>query len=141
MAGVAPLAAVPFGRIVNNTIWGGSSNGTGIEVRDNTAPTILNNLFANLSGSQELLTPLGLQYVGFLGCLVGTLVGVLPGIGPLAGISLLLPMTFGLDATRALVMLAGIYYGAMYGGSTTSDRKSTRLNSSHMSESRMPSSA
>ena len=52
--------------------------------------------------------------------MVGTLVGVLPGVGPLAGISLLLPATFGLDATRAIVMLAGIYYGAMYGGSTTS---------------------
>ena len=50
----------------------------------------------------------------------GTLVGVLPGVGPLAGISLLLPATFGLDATSAIVMLAGIYYGAMYGGSTTS---------------------
>jgi putative tricarboxylic transport membrane protein len=51
---------------------------------------------------------------------VGTLVGVLPGVGPLAGISLLLPATFGLTATNAIVMLAGIYYGAMYGGSTTS---------------------
>jgi putative tricarboxylic transport membrane protein len=56
----------------------------------------------------------------FLGCLVGTLVGVLPGIGPLAGISILLPVTFGLDATKAIVMLAGIYYGSQYGGSTTS---------------------
>jgi putative tricarboxylic transport membrane protein len=56
----------------------------------------------------------------FLGCLVGTLVGVLPGIGPLAGISILLPLTFGLDATKAIVMLAGIYYGSQYGGSTTS---------------------
>ena len=45
----APAGAVPFGRLVNNTIWGGASNGTGIEVRDNAAPTILNNLFANLS--------------------------------------------------------------------------------------------
>ena len=45
----APAAAVPFGRLINNTIWGGVSNGTGIEVRDNAAPTILNNLFANLS--------------------------------------------------------------------------------------------
>jgi len=62
----------------------------------------------------------GVLVYAFLGCLVGTLVGVLPGVGPLAGISLLLPLTFGLDATRALVMLAGIYYGAMYGGSTTS---------------------
>lgn len=57
---------------------------------------------------------------GFLGCLVGTLVGMLPGIGPLAGISILLPATFGLDATKAIVMLAGIYYGSQYGGSTTS---------------------
>jgi putative tricarboxylic transport membrane protein len=62
----------------------------------------------------------GVLLYAVAGCLVGTLVGVLPGIGPLAGISLLLPMTFGLDATRAIVMLAGIYYGAMYGGSTTS---------------------
>src|SRR4026207_594225 len=55
-----------------------------------------------------------------VGCVVGTLVGVLPGVGPLAGISLLLPASFGLDATSAMVLLAGIYYGAMYGGSTTS---------------------
>ena len=56
-----------------------------------------------------------------LGCVVGTIVGVLPGLGPLAGISLLLPLTFGLTpTTRASCMLAGIYYGAMYGGSTTS---------------------
>ena len=65
-------------------------------------------------------SPPGVLWYGFIGCLVGTLVGVLPGVGPLAGISLLLPVTFGLDATRAIVMLAGIYYGAMYGGSTTS---------------------
>src|SRR5919197_409073 len=59
-------------------------------------------------------------WYAFLGCLVGTLVGILPGIGPLAGISILLPATFGLDATKAIVMLAGIYYGSQYGGSTTS---------------------
>jgi putative tricarboxylic transport membrane protein len=59
-------------------------------------------------------------WYAFLGCLVGTLVGVLPGIGPLSGISILLPITFGLDATKAIVMLAGIYYGSQYGGSTTS---------------------
>jgi len=56
----------------------------------------------------------------FLGCPRRTLVGVLPGIGPLAGISILLPITFGLNATNAIVMLAGIYYGSQYGGSTTS---------------------
>src|ERR1044071_4067108 len=70
-------------------------------------------------GFQVALAPGALWY-GFLGCLVGTLVGVLPGGGALARIRLLLPVTYGLDATRALVMLAGIYYGAMYGGSTTS---------------------
>jgi putative tricarboxylic transport membrane protein len=70
-------------------------------------------------GFSVALSPPVLLYA-FVGCLIGTLVGVLPGVGPLAGISLLLPATFGMDATRAIVMLAGIYYGAMYGGSTTS---------------------
>lgn len=55
-----------------------------------------------------------------VGAIVGTLVGVLPGLGPIAGIALLIPATFGLNATSAIIMLAGIYYGAMYGGSTTS---------------------
>ncbi len=55
-----------------------------------------------------------------LGAVVGTLVGVLPGLGPIAGIALLIPATFGLNPTSAIIMLAGIYYGAMYGGSTTS---------------------
>jgi putative tricarboxylic transport membrane protein len=59
-------------------------------------------------------------WYAFLGCLVGTLVGMLPGIGPLAGISILLPVTYGLDPTKAIIMLAGIYYGSQYGGSTTS---------------------
>ena len=70
-------------------------------------------------GFSVALRPDVLLYA-FIGCLVGTLVGVLPGIGPLAGISILLPVTFGLDATKAIVMLAGIYYGSQYGGSTTS---------------------
>jgi putative tricarboxylic transport membrane protein len=56
----------------------------------------------------------------FIGVLVGTLVGVLPGIGPAGAMSLLLPVTFGLSPVSAIIMLAGIYYGAMYGGSTTS---------------------
>ncbi len=56
----------------------------------------------------------------FLGVLIGTLVGVLPGLGPAATISLLLPGTFHLSPTSAIIMLAGVYYGAMYGGSTTS---------------------
>src|SRR3989304_3252343 len=56
----------------------------------------------------------------FIGCLWGTVVGVLPGLGPLAGMTLLLPLTFGLDPTTGIIMLTGIFYGAMYGGSTTS---------------------
>ncbi|MDX2102439.1 MAG: tripartite tricarboxylate transporter permease [Alphaproteobacteria bacterium] len=55
----------------------------------------------------------------FLGCLIGTLVGVLPGVGPVATIAILLPITLSLDPIGALIMLAGIYYGAQYGGSTT----------------------
>jgi putative tricarboxylic transport membrane protein len=77
---------------------------------------IFDNLFI---GFAVAFRPDVLVYA-FLGCLVGTLVGILPGIGPLAGISILLPVTFGLDATKAIVMLAGIYYGSQYGGSTTS---------------------
>jgi putative tricarboxylic transport membrane protein len=74
----------------------------------------------NLSlGFSVALSPAVLLYA-FVGCVIGTLVGMLPGVGPLAGISLLLPATFGLNATTAIVLLAGIYYGAMYGGSTTS---------------------
>jgi putative tricarboxylic transport membrane protein len=61
----------------------------------------------------------GLLYC-FLGCLWGTVVGVLPGLGPLAGMTLLLPLTFGLDPTIGIIMLTGIFCGAMYGGSTTS---------------------
>ena len=55
----------------------------------------------------------------FIGVVVGTLVGILPGVGPIATIAMLLPLTFNFDPTGALIMLAGIYYGAQYGGSTT----------------------
>ena len=55
----------------------------------------------------------------FLGALIGTLIGVLPGIGPIATMAMLLPLTYYLQPTEALIMLAGIYYGAQYGGSTT----------------------
>src|SRR5690606_14125291 len=55
----------------------------------------------------------------FIGALLGTAIGVLPGLGPLATIAMLLPLTFSLDPISALIMLAGIYYGAQYGGSTT----------------------
>ena len=56
----------------------------------------------------------------FLGSLIGTLVGVLPGVGPLAALALLLPITFTMTPVGGMVMLASIFYGAMYGGSTTS---------------------
>lgn len=68
-----------------------------------------------------LQTALQLHNLGyaFVGCLVGTAIGVLPGVGPLATIAMLLPLTFALPPESALIMLAGIYYGAQYGGSTT----------------------
>src|SRR3712207_4211119 len=56
----------------------------------------------------------------FCGVLIGTLVGVLPGIGPVTAIALLIPLSFGLDPVSGLIFLSGIYYGSMYGGSTTS---------------------
>jgi putative tricarboxylic transport membrane protein len=70
-------------------------------------------------GFAVALTP-GNLFLCFVGCLWGTAVGVLPGLGPLAGMALLLPLTFKLDPTGAVIMLAGIFNGAMYGGSTTS---------------------
>ncbi len=70
-------------------------------------------------GARTLFTPTNLFFC-FLGVLMGTLVGVLPGLGPTAAIALLLPNTFHVPPVTAIIMLAGIYYGAMYGGSTTS---------------------
>jgi len=72
-----------------------------------------------LMGYQVALQP-GNLFFCFIGVLIGTLVGVLPGLGPVAAISLLLPTTFHITPVSAVIMLAGIYYGAMYGGSTTS---------------------
>ena len=69
-------------------------------------------------GFSVALAPANLLYC-FLGVLLGTIIGVLPGLGPVATISILLPFTFGLQPHTALIMLAGIYYGAQYGGSTT----------------------
>jgi len=78
------------------------------------------NIFQNvLYGFQVALQPLNLIYC-FFGVLIGTLVGVLPGLGPAAAIALLLPSTFKATPVSGVIMLAGIYYGAMYGGSTTS---------------------
>jgi putative tricarboxylic transport membrane protein len=72
-----------------------------------------------LYGFSICLQPINLFYC-FVGVFVGTLIGVLPGIGPVATISMLLPATFKMSPVGAIIMLAGIYYGAMYGGSTTS---------------------
>src|SRR3989337_1754219 len=72
-----------------------------------------------LHGFSVALQPINLLYC-FLGVLIGTLVGVLPGLGPASAIALLLPTTFHVSPVAATIMLAGIYYGAMYGGSTTS---------------------
>ena len=72
-----------------------------------------------LYGFQIALQPINLLYC-FVGVFIGTLVGVLPGLGPAAAIALLLPSTFAASPVSAVIMLAGIYYGAMYGGSTTS---------------------
>jgi putative tricarboxylic transport membrane protein len=80
---------------------------------------MLESLQLLLGGFATALTAQNLLYC-VIGAIVGTLVGILPGLGPIAGIALLIPATFGLNATSALIMLAGIYYGAMYGGSTTS---------------------
>ena len=77
------------------------------------------DLISNLAlGFSTALTFANLAYA-FAGVLIGTLIGVLPGIGPVATLAMLLPITYALEPTSALIMLAGIYYGAQYGGSTT----------------------
>jgi len=76
-------------------------------------------LFANLARGFSVAVSLQNLGLCFVGTFVGTLVGVLPGVGPIATIAMLLPLTFNFDPTGALIMLAGIYYGAQYGGSTT----------------------
>jgi TctA family transporter len=77
------------------------------------------DLLSNLSlGFETAFTLQNLAYC-FIGCVLGTLIGVLPGLGPIATIAMLLPATYALPPIAALIMLAGIYYGAQYGGSTT----------------------
>src|SRR4029078_7530282 len=80
----------------------------------------MSDLLANLAlGFGVAFHPMNILFCG-IGALVGTLIGVLPGIGSVATLAMLLPITFGLPPVGALIMLAGIYYGAQYGGSTTS---------------------
>ena len=79
----------------------------------------MSEIFGNLIlGFSVAVTPIHLVYA-LIGVLLGTLIGVLPGIGPLATIAMLLPLTFNVPPVAAIIMLAGIYYGAQYGGSTT----------------------
>lgn len=77
------------------------------------------DLLANLGLGFSVALSLENIVLCFVGCFVGTMVGVLPGLGPIATIAILLPLTFSVDPTGGLIMLAGIYYGAQYGGSTT----------------------
>src|SRR4030065_809515 len=70
-------------------------------------------------GFQVSLQPINLIYC-FMGVLIGTLIGVLPGIGPVGAMAILLPTTFHAPPVSSIIMLAGIYYGVMYGGATTS---------------------
>ncbi|MFL5270952.1 MAG: tripartite tricarboxylate transporter permease [Anaeromyxobacteraceae bacterium] len=79
----------------------------------------MGELFSNLAlGFSVALSPANVG-LAFVGCVVGTLIGVLPGVGPIATITMLLPVTFGMSPVSAIIMLAGIYYGAQYGGSTS----------------------
>src|SRR6201988_838412 len=77
------------------------------------------DLFDNLAIGFATAFSISNLFYCFLGVTVGTLVGVLPGLGPLAALSMLLPITFTLPPVGALIMLAGLYYGTQYGGSTT----------------------
>src|ERR671914_1944712 len=79
----------------------------------------MNALNSLLDGFGTALTPVNLLWAA-LGVLLGTAIGVLPGIGPAMAVALLLPVTYGLDPIAAFIMFAGIYYGGMFGGSTTS---------------------
>ena len=72
-----------------------------------------------LQGFAVAITPMNLLWC-FIGCFLGTVIGILPGLGPAATIAMLLPLTFQMEPTSALIMLGGIYYGSKYGGSTTS---------------------
>ncbi len=78
----------------------------------------MNALENLLAGFETAVTPINLLWL-LIGCLLGTLVGILPGLGPPATISILLPLATGFDPATGLIMMAGIYYGAKYGGSTT----------------------
>ena len=81
-----------------------------------------------INGFATAGTPANLMWA-FVGCALGTATGVLPGIGPATAVAMLLPITAKVDATASMIFFAGIYYGAMYGGSTTSILLNTPSNS------------
>ena len=166
LAGLAPEVIRPTALVLNvgvATIATMQFARAGHLRRDLVVPLAAGGVPAAFVGGAIGLHPAVFEAV--VGVVLGTAIGVLPGLGPALTIALLLPITYKVDATGAFILFAGIYYGAMYGGSTTSillntpgesatiitslegnkmarrDRKSTRLNSSHVSESRMPSSA
>jgi putative tricarboxylic transport membrane protein len=92
----------------------------------------MSEIFSSLAaGFATALVPINLMW-GFVGCLLGTAIGVLPGIGPALTVAVLLPITAKVDPTGALIMFAGIYYGAQFGGSTTSILLNTPGESSSM---------
>ena len=70
-------------------------------------------------GFSVALTPINLFFC-FIGVTLGTIIGALPGLGSVTGVAILLPLTFGMDPTTAIIMLSGIYYGVMYGGTISS---------------------
>ena len=78
------------------------------------------DIFNNLAGGLAAVMTVQNLLLLAAGVTIGMIVGVMPGLGPSAGLAILLPLTFGLDPTGAIVMLAAVYYGAMYGGTITS---------------------
>src|SRR6201987_1950161 len=80
--------------------------------------TVMEGFYGVMHGLAIAATPTHMLYT-LIGTFIGTMISHLPGIGPSAGIALLIPVTFGMDPTSALMMLAGIYYGCMYGGAVT----------------------
>lgn len=76
-------------------------------------------MFSNIITGFGAVLSLETLAFAFIGVLIGTLTGILPGIGPITAIALLIPLSYGLEPVNGLIMLIGIYYGSMYGGSTT----------------------
>lgn len=72
-----------------------------------------------ISGLSTAIMPVNLMMV-MVGCFAGTFIGMLPGLGPISAIALMIPITYGFDPSTGLILMAGVYYGAIFGGSTSS---------------------